>query len=60
VPRAVSLITDVAKVLLSRETNKDKFQDLVDRRRARSEKQDQSVIITIPKNKLTQTLGLVD
>ncbi|WP_092673332.1 hypothetical protein [Hymenobacter arizonensis] len=60
VPRAISLVTDVAKVLTSRDSKKDKIQDLVDRRRARSEKQDQSITITIPKNKLTRTLGLVD
>ncbi|WP_426060827.1 hypothetical protein [Hymenobacter sp. B1770] len=60
VPRAVSLIMDVAKVLTTTDSKKDKIQDLVDRRRARSEKQDQSIIITIPKNKLTRTLGLVE
>src|SRR5688572_13592388 len=60
VPRAVSLISDVAIVLFSRDTNKDKVQDLVDRRRARSEKRDQSLLITVPRNKLTRTLGLVD
>ncbi|MFC7669987.1 hypothetical protein ACFQT0_23430 [Hymenobacter humi] len=49
VPRSISLITDVAKVLLSRDANKDKVQDLIDRRRARSQKGDQSIIITVPK-----------
>ena len=60
VPRSVSLITDVARVLLSRNANKDKVQDLIDRRRARSQKGDQNIIITVPKNKITKTLGLVD
>ncbi|MBF9236696.1 hypothetical protein I2I05_04750 [Hymenobacter sp. BT683] len=60
VPRAVSLITDVASVLFSRDANKDKVQDLIERRRIRSEKQDQSVTITLPKNRLTRSLGLVD
>ena len=58
VPRAVSLLTDVAKVLLSREPGK--VQALIDKRRARSEKGDQSLTISIPKNKVTQNLGLVE
>lgn len=60
VPRAVTLITDVAKVLLSREEKQDKMQTLINKRRARSEKGDQSLTITIPKNAFTRTLGLVD
>ena len=61
VPRAVSLLTDVASVLLSRDNQgKDKVQALIDRRRARSEKRDQSLNISVPKNRLTRTLGLVD
>ena len=60
VPRAVTLITDVAKVLLSRDEKKDKVQTLIDKRRARSAKGDQNLTITIPKNALTRTLGLVD
>ena len=60
VPRAVTLITDVAKVLLSRDDKQDKVQTLIDKRRARSEKRDQTLTITIPKNAFTRTLGLVD
>ncbi|WP_046243242.1 hypothetical protein [Hymenobacter terrenus] len=61
VPRAVSLIADVAKVLFSRdEAGKDKIQALIDRRRARSAKGDQNLNLSIPKNKVTRTLGLVE
>ena len=60
VPRAVSLVVDVTKVLFSRETAADKLQALMDRRRSRSERRDQSLTIPVPKNKLTRTLGLVE
>lgn len=60
VPRAVSLLTDVAKVLLSRDDSQNKVQTLVDRRRARSAKRDQSITISVPRNILTRTLGLVE
>ncbi len=60
VPRAVLLITDVARVLLSRDAGQDKLQALVDRRRARAEKRDQGIRLSIPKNRLTRTLGLVE
>ena len=60
VPRAVSLLADVAAVLFTRDTNKSKVQALIDRRRARSEKGDQSLRITVPKNRLTRTLGVVE
>ncbi|OGX80883.1 hypothetical protein BEN47_06425 [Hymenobacter lapidarius] len=60
VPRAVTLITDVAKVMLSRDDRQDKVQTLIDKRRARSEKREQSLTITIPRNAFTRTLGLVD
>lgn len=60
VPRAVSLLADVAIVLFTRDADKGKVQALIDRRRARSEKGDQSLHITVPKNKLTRTLGVVE
>lgn len=60
VPRAVTLITDVARVLFSRDDSKSKVQALIDRRRARSEKRDQTLTVTVPKNKITRTLGLVE
>lgn len=60
VPRAVALVVDVTKVLFSRETAADKLQALIDRRRTRSERRDQSLTIPVPKNKLTRTLGLVE
>ncbi len=61
VPRAVSLVTDVVRVLFSRDdAGKDKVQALVERRRARSEKRDQNLNISVPRNRLTRTLGLVD
>ena len=61
VPRAVSLLADVAGVLFSRDNQgKDKVDALVERRRQRSEKRDQSVNLSIPKNRLTRVLGLTD
>jgi len=61
VPRAVSLLSDVANVLLTRDNSgKGKVQALLDRRRERSEKRDQSIKLNIPKNGLTRTLGLVE
>ncbi|GAB3580008.1 hypothetical protein [Hymenobacter daeguensis] len=61
VPRAVSLVSDVASVLFSRDDDgKDKVQALLDRRKERSEKRDHSLRFSIPKNGLTRTLGLVE
>ena len=60
VPRAIMLLTDVAKVLFSREAGQDKVQALIERRRARAEKREQGLTISVPKNRLTRTLGLVD
>ena len=61
VPRAVSLLSDVASVLLTRDPDgKGKVQALLDRRKERSEKRDQSLRLSIPKNGLTRTLGLVE
>lgn len=60
VPRAVALVADVARVIFSRDTGSDKVQALIDKRRARSERRDQNLIITVPKNKLTRSLGLVE
>jgi len=61
VPRAVSLVTDVVRVLFSRDdAGTDKVQALIARRRARSEKRDQNLNINVPRNRLTRTLGLVD
>ena len=60
VPRVVSLIADVANVLFSRNGDENKVRALVNRRRERSKKGDQSLRIIIPKNTLTRTLGLVE
>ena len=60
VPRAVSLVTDVMRVLLFRNEDTNKVQALIDRRRARSEKRDQSLSVSIPRTKLTKALGLVE
>ena len=60
VPRVVSLIAEVASVLLLRNGDENKVRALVNRRRERSKKGDQSLRITIPKNTLTRTLGLVE
>lgn len=61
VPRAVSLLTDVAKTLFSRnDEGKGKVQELIDRRHERSEKRDHNLTITVPRNRFTRTLGLVE
>ena len=61
VPRAVTLLADVVSTLFSREdTGQSKVQNLIDRRRKRSEKRDQSLTITLPNNRLTRTLGLME
>ena len=61
VPRAVSLLTDVASALFTRDPDgKDKVQVLLDRRRERSIKNDQSFNFSLPKNRLTRILGLVE
>lgn len=60
VPRAVTLIVDVARVIFSRDSGPDKVQALIDKRRARSERRDQTLTVTVPKNKLTRSLGLVE
>ncbi|MBF9222067.1 hypothetical protein [Hymenobacter ruricola] len=61
VPRAVSLVTDVAAALFSRNPEgKSKVEDIMDRRRKRSETGDQNVRLSIPRNGLTRTLGLVE
>ena len=60
VPRAVTLIVDVARVIFSRDSGPDKVQALIDKRRARSERRGQTLTVTVPKNKLTRSLGLVE
>ncbi|WP_210518010.1 hypothetical protein [Hymenobacter terricola] len=60
VPRAVSLLADVAHVLFSRDNGQDKVQTLIDRRRERSKKGEQRINFGIPKNGITRTLGLVE
>lgn len=60
VPRAVALLVDVGRVIFSRNSAPDKVQDLIDKRRARSERRDQTLTVTVPKNKFTRSLGLVE
>ena len=61
VPRAVILLSDCARVLLSREdTGKGKIQTLIDRRRARAARREEGVTVTLPNNIITRTLGLAE
>lgn len=60
VPRALSLLADVVSVLVSRNEGQDKVQTLLERRRERSRKGPQTIEFSLPKNKLTRTLGLAD
>lgn len=60
VPRAVTLVADVARILLGRDVGPDKVQALIERRHARSEKREQSLTIRVPRNRLTRGLGLVE
>ena len=60
VPRAVTLATDVLRVLLAPDDGSNKVQALIDRRRARSKKGEQSLVFRVPNNGLTRGLGLVE
>ncbi len=60
VPRAVSLLVDVVGVLVSRNEGQDKVQTLLERRRERNKKGPQTIDFSVPKNRLTRTLGLAD
>ena len=60
VPRAVSLLTDVVRVLVSRNNGQDKVQTLLNQRRERTKEGNQNIIFSLPKNRLTRTLGLVE
>ena len=60
VPRAVSLLADVVGVLVSRNAGQDKVQTLLERRRERSKKGQQTLDFSVPKNRLTRALGLAD
>ncbi|MDQ2769655.1 MAG: hypothetical protein M3Y54_04050 [Bacteroidota bacterium] len=58
IPRTISLLIDVVSVLAARNNGKDKVQQVLDRRHERQETGGQSIIISVPKNRLTQRLGL--
>ncbi|GAB3736702.1 hypothetical protein GCM10027594_17640 [Hymenobacter agri] len=60
VPRAVSLLVDVVSVLASRTEGQDKVQTLLERRRERKKKGEQTIDFSVPKNRLTRVLGLTD
>lgn len=60
VPRAVSLVINVVRVLLFRNEDTNKVQKLINWRRARSEKRDQDLSVSIPRTKLTKALELVE
>ena len=59
-PRAVSLVINVVRVLLFRNEDTNKVQKLINWRRARSEKRDQGLSVSIPRTKLTKPLELVE
>ncbi|WP_201986601.1 hypothetical protein [Hymenobacter rubidus] len=60
VPRAVTLLADVASALFSHDdADKGKLQALLGRRRERSKTGNQNLTFTVPKNAVTRTLGLV-
>lgn len=60
IPRTVSLLIDVVSVLAARNEGKDKVQQVLDRRHERQKSGGQSIIITLPKNRLTHSLGLTE
>lgn len=60
VPRAVTLLSDVLGVLVSRNEGQDKVTALIARRRERAKKGGQDLHISLPKNRLTRSLGLVE
>ena len=60
VPRAVTLLSDVLGVLVSRNEGQDKVTALIARRRERAKRGGQNLHINMPKNRLTRSLGLVE
>ena len=60
VPRVVTLLSDVLGVLVSRNEGQDKVTALIARRRERAKKGGQDLHISLPKNRLTRSLGLIE
>ena len=60
VPKAVSFLSDCAKIVFSREDDGNTVGRLMQRFRSRKEKQVVSLRVDLPANKVTKTLGIVE
>ena len=60
VPKAVSFLSDCAKIVFSREDDGNTVGRLMQRFQSRKEKQVVSLRVDVPANKVTKTLGIVE
>ena len=58
-PKTVSLLSDCAKIIFSRQDDGNTLSRLMQRFRARPEKQVMSLRVEVPTNKVTKTLGII-
>lgn len=59
-PKAVSVIRDYGKILLSRNSEKDRLSRLTDRLKDKTDKPVVDVTVEVPKNWITRKLGLAE
>ncbi len=59
-PKSVSIIRDCARILFSSRDSGEKLDALLERRRQRTAKPEVNASLTVPRNKLTKALHLVD
>ena len=59
-PKAVSIVRDYGKILLSRNSEKDKLSRLRDQLKNKTDKPVVEVTVDVPRNWVTRKLGLVE
>ncbi|UOQ67289.1 hypothetical protein [Hymenobacter volaticus] len=59
-PKAVNVIRDYGKILLSRNSEKDRLSRLTDRMKDKTDKPVVEVTVDVPKNWVTRKLGLAE
>ena len=59
-PKAVGIVRDYGRILLSRKTEKDRLRDLTTRFREKTSQPVVEVTVAVPRNWLTRKLGLAE
>lgn len=59
-PKSVGVIRDCARILFSSRNSEEKLSALLDRRRQKTAKPEVNATLTVPKNRFTKALHLID